>query len=72
MIIACRYCGKESEFSGRALLANQFHADCYEERLEAAGAIDLRDNHRIIHLDNGYARIEPIDNTKLFKAGVRA
>jgi len=40
----------------------------YEQRLEAAGAIDLRDNHRIIELDNGYLRIEPIDPTKLWKA----
>ena len=40
----------------------------YEQRLEAAGAIDLRDNRRVIDLGNGYDRIEPIDPTKLFKA----
>ncbi|AHM66872.1 hypothetical protein PPSQR21_032330 [Paenibacillus polymyxa SQR-21] len=42
----------------------------YEQRLEAAGAIDLRDNSRIIDLGNGYCRIEPINPTKRFKAEV--
>lgn len=39
----------------------------YEELLEASRAIDLRDNHTITRLPNGYDRIEPIDSTKLFK-----
>lgn len=39
----------------------------YKERLIRSGAIDLTDNHRVINLDNGYIKIEPIDSTKLIK-----
>ncbi|WP_449600312.1 hypothetical protein [Paenibacillus sp. Marseille-Q9583] len=53
MMCTCKFCGERQ---------------CYEERLEASGAIDLLDNHRIMLLDNGYMKIEPIDPTKLFKA----
>lgn len=40
----------------------------YEQRLEAAGSIDLRDNHRVVTHANGFQSIIPIDPTKLFKA----
>lgn len=36
----------------------------YQERLDAAGAVDLRDNLRLERLGNGYVRAEPIDPTK--------
>jgi hypothetical protein len=70
MMCTCKFCGSPFKRSGRAYLANPFCGErqCYEERLEASGAIDMRDNHRITLIDNGYAKIEPIDPTKLFKA----
>ena len=51
----------------REYLANPFADIPYEERLEKAGAIDLRDNCIITELPNGYSKIEPIDKNKLFK-----
>lgn len=36
----------------------------HQERLDAAGAVDLRDNLRLERLGNGYVRAEPIDPTK--------
>lgn len=36
----------------------------HQERLDAAGAVDLRDNLRIERIGNGYVRAEPIDPTK--------
>jgi hypothetical protein len=63
----CKYCGRKLDIQGRAYLANPFCNECYEDRLEASGAIDLRDNHKMIDLGNGYVRIEPIDPNKKFK-----
>jgi hypothetical protein len=37
-----------------------------EDRLKNSGAIDLRNNHTVKLLDNGYLKIEPIDKTKLY------
>ncbi len=47
-------------------------ADCnlgmsYHERLIKSGAIDLKDNHKIFDLGNGYSKIKPIDVTKKIK-----
>jgi hypothetical protein len=69
--ICCKFCGKELKRSHREHMANPFCQDreCYEKRLEASGAIDLRDNHKIIDLGNGYVQIKPIDPNKKFKAG---
>lgn len=69
----CKFCGKEVE-GGRGYLANPFCNDrqCYEERLEASGAIDLRNNHKVIIHDNNYVSIEPIDPNKKWKAPKRA
>jgi hypothetical protein len=53
---------------GRAWLANPFCTDCLSQRLEESGAIDLRDNYKIIEHNNGYISIVPIDETKLWKA----
>jgi hypothetical protein len=64
----CAYCSREMNRSQRSFLANQFCTKCLAERLEVSGAVDLRDNHRIIELENGYHKIEIIDPTKLFKA----
>ncbi|PLS19750.1 hypothetical protein CVD28_01165 [Bacillus sp. M6-12] len=69
--MTCKFCGKEMKGSHRALMANPFCNDksCYEQRLEASGAIDLRDNHELICLENGYVEVKPIDPNKKFKAG---
>lgn len=36
----------------------------HQDRLNEAGAVDLRDNMRLEHLPGGYVRAEPIDPTK--------
>lgn len=64
----CRHCGRGMDRSHRSFLANPFCGSCLDDRLEASGAIDLRDNAKWIDLENGYHKIEPIDPTKLFKA----
>jgi hypothetical protein len=64
----CKFCNEEMNVSHRSHKANPFCGECLPKRLEAAGAIDLRNNSRLIELGNGYDRIEPIDATKLFKA----
>ena len=70
MKCACKFCGSTFKRCGRAYLANPFCGErqCYEERLEASGAIDMRDNSRFIDHGNGYGSWEPIDPTKLIKA----
>jgi len=35
------------------------------DRLRASGAVDLKDNHTVTDLGNGYIRVEAIDKTKL-------
>ena len=67
----CSFCGKETERAGRAFVANPFCSGCYEQRLEASGAVDMRDNWREIDFGNGYSRIEAIDRTKLWKAAAK-
>ena len=57
--------------SHRGFLSNPFCSKCHEERLEASGAIDMRNNHKTIDLGGGYVQIVPIDPTKLFKSKVR-
>jgi hypothetical protein len=47
-------------------------ADCnlgmsYHERLVKSGAIDLKDNHKIQTLNNGYSKIIPLDTNKRIK-----
>lgn len=39
----------------------------YHEQLEAANAVDLRDNAVMIQLEDGWMRIEPIDTSKRYK-----
>lgn len=63
----CKFCGREKE-AGRKRAANPYCSECYYERLEAAFAIDLRDNHEIIDHENGYVTVKPIDPTKKIKA----
>lgn len=43
------------------------HRASYSDRLREAGAIDLRDNHRIVPVRGGYDRIVAIDRTQLVK-----
>lgn len=47
-------------------LANPHRHIPHEERLKMSGAIDLRDNHTIIHLPNGKIRVVPIDPSKKY------
>jgi hypothetical protein len=49
-------------------LANPHRHQPLRERLIAANAIDLRDNHRVIDFGDGYAQVVPIDSTKRFRA----
>ncbi|WP_342601073.1 hypothetical protein MHB48_08750 [Psychrobacillus sp. FSL H8-0483] len=44
-----------------------FPIDTLHERLIRDKAIDLRDNFRIVELLDGYIRVLPIDETKLYK-----
>jgi hypothetical protein len=39
----------------------------YHERLIKYGAIDLKKNHKIIDLGNGYSKILPVDVNKKIK-----
>ena len=39
----------------------------YNERQVLSGSIDLKDNHIIQDLGNGFIKIIPIDKTKLIK-----
>lgn len=48
-------------------LANPFRKIPYKERLIKARAVDLKDNHKIEDLDNGYMKITPIDESKIVK-----
>lgn len=63
----CDFCGRKMEVSHRQYLANSFCGECYEDRLEASSAIDLRDNYKIIDHGDGYCTIVPIDETKKYK-----
>lgn len=47
-------------------LSNPFRHIPYEDRLKASGAIDLRNNHTIIHYPDGKIRIVPIDPNKKY------
>ena len=44
----------------------------HQQRLDAAGAVDLRDNLRLVHLRGGYVRAGPIDPTKRHGPGSEA
>lgn len=69
--LSCEFCGKKLDEGHRSYMANTFcnDRDCYERRLEATGAIDLRDNHKVIDLGNGYVQVKPIDPMRKFIAG---
>ena len=45
-------------------------APTHQQRLDAAGAVDLRDNFRMVPLGGGYSRVEPVDPTKRHGRGV--
>ncbi|AEK88401.1 hypothetical protein BAXH7_01263 [Bacillus amyloliquefaciens XH7] len=38
-----------------------------KERLIKDKAVDMKDNYRIIDLNNGFVKVEPIDKNKLIK-----
>lgn len=48
----------------RQQLADPHAGVPYEERMARAGAVDLRDNARVIDHGDGYVTVEPIDPTK--------
>lgn len=62
---------KNLRVSGRMVsreqLSNPRVGQCHGCLLEAAGSIDLRDNHVVVHLKGGRIRVDPIDRTKLSK-----
>lgn len=51
----------------RRYLADKNMGMSYHDRLVKSNAIDLRDNHVVIDLGNGYSRIEVIDESKLVR-----
>lgn len=51
----------------RQTLENPFHNSSLEERLIRSKAIDLRENHTIEDLENGYSRVKIIDRNKLLQ-----
>lgn len=50
----------------RTYRVNPFCSHCYEERLVASGAIDLRDNHQPLQMDASYSEIVPVDEKKIW------
>ena len=50
----------------RETLVNPYK-EAFGHRLRNSGAVDLRDNARIVPLRGGYDRIVPIDPTKLVR-----
>lgn len=71
--VYCTFCGEEMHINHREYISNPFCNDreCYDKRLEASGAIDLRDNHKVVDLGDGYVNIKAIDENKKFKAGTK-
>lgn len=51
----------------RNWMANKHQHIPLHERLKEKQSVDLRDNHVIVDLGNGYDAIVPIDNKKKFK-----
>ncbi|AEB23390.1 MULTISPECIES: hypothetical protein [Bacillus subtilis group] len=44
-----------------------YHHSTLKERLIKDKAVDMKDNYRIIDLNNGFVKVEPIDKNKLIK-----
>jgi len=57
----------EPELS-RQRLVNPHIGTSYHEQLRKGHAVDLRDNVRIEHLENGYARAVALDPARLWEA----
>ena len=51
----------------RQKLANPFSKETLKERHIRAKTIDLKDNHEIEDMGNGYSRIKAIDKEKILK-----
>ena len=43
------------------------HRQSFADRLRAAQAIDLRDNHRVVQLRGGYDRVVAVDLARFLK-----
>ncbi len=56
----------DSPRSSRQRLADPLLGLPHSKRLVAAGAVDLRNNHRVADLGNGYVQIMPLDPLKRF------
>ncbi|MBL3728933.1 hypothetical protein JIN86_04825 [Lysinibacillus sp. HST-98] len=59
--------GKFKFTKGNLCKNNPYPLETHHERLIKDKAIDMRDNYRIIHLDNGYVQIKPIDESIFYK-----
>lgn len=57
---------KQSRVS-REMLTNPFLNETLQERLVHSKAIDYKENSSVENLGNGYARISPIDETKIVR-----
>ena len=57
----------DKKFTTRHDLANPYMDQPLEKRLKESKAINLKNNHKIIDLGNGYSRIEAIDKKKFIK-----
>jgi hypothetical protein len=55
---------KEVKTLSRKWLSNSHQNSTYNERLVKRNSIDLKDNHIIVDLGNGYDFITPIDPEK--------
>lgn len=40
----------------------------HEKLVKARYAVDLQDNHTMVDMGNGYSKIVPIDETKVFRS----
>lgn len=50
----------------RKRIANPFSDIPFNDRLKNDNSIDLRQNHEIVDLGNGFVKVIPIDNNKKF------
>lgn len=57
----------KNKISNKEKLLNQFSNQTLYKRLVEKGSIDLRNNHTVKNLKNGYMVRTPIDKNKKFK-----
>lgn len=57
---------KNNDLLTRKKLANSFSESSMSNRLHQVNSIDLRNNHKIDNLNNGFVKIVPINKSKRF------